>query len=633
MSVDSIAMSPIQQKKVLYFYKLVSEKSPFSLIRAVLSPRNMQIMSAHYQKLALLFVMGSLWILSAEYTLAPVTAQMGQAASKIINSLLPSTGVTQESSVAWQRLAYITDTFGPRFSGSDNLENALSWIRDTAKNIDHLQVSEMNTYIPAWVRGEESAYLLQPRKKKIHMVGLGMCTPGNATAEVFVVSGHEDLLANCSRAHGKIVLFNTIFTTYGVTVNTRINAGNWAYACGAVAALIRSVGPFSMQSPHTGYTNPSPIPSAAISLEDAAQIQRMYNRGQNPIVSLSLESVRMPDRLSRNIIIDLVGSERPEEYVLLSGHGDSWDNAEGAMDDGGGFVSAWEAVRTLSALGLQPKRTVRAVVWVNEENGGAGGNQYLKNLGPTGVLLNHSFVLETDSGAFQPWGLAVSCTTDAVEDGGKGSGINGGCNATRAQLQLIGTELLASIGSGSITTGGEGADIEPTCSTGVPCIGVKEIDPRLLIGENNPCTADARGDWSVPISSTMSTTYLPADTGYFFYHHTEADTMERIDPRQLNHMAAALAIWAYSVAELPTLLPRDDAVASANANLGPTKSGSGSISTGLLAGIILTCVFLLGLIVFFTCCSSVCRRSNVHKRDALATVDIDEEDEESIEFK
>lgn len=559
---------------------------------------------------------------------------MKTAAKQIINKLLPSSSiVTQESSVAWQRLAYITDTFGPRFSGSDNLENALSWIRDTARNVDNLQVSEMSTYIPAWVRGEESAYLLQPRRKKLHMVGLGMSTPGNATAEVFVVSGYEDLLMNCSKAKGKIVLFNTIFTTYGVTVSIRLNAGNWGHQCGAVAVLIRSVGPFSMQSPHTGYTNPSPIPSAAISLEDASQLQRMYNRGQMPIVSLSLESVRLPDRESRNIIIDLIGSELPSEYVLLSGHGDSWDIAEGAMDDGGGFISAWEAVRTLSVLGLRPKRTVRAVVWVNEENGGAGGNQYLKNLEPTGVLLNHSFVLETDSGAFQPWGIGVSCTTDTVADGGTGIGINGGCNATRAQLQLIGTELLSSIGSGSVTNNGEGADIAPTCSTGVPCIGVNVIDPRLLNGENNPCTADSRGDWTAPVSNTLSSTYLPVDTGYFFYHHTEADTMERIDPRQLNHIAAALATWAYSVADLPNLLPRDSSVNINDKNPSPATSSPSGISSSALIGIIIVCVCILGSIVFFTCFSTACRRRNAHKRDALATMDIDEEDEENIEFK
>ena len=563
------------------------------------------------------------------YTLAPVTDIMKSTAAKVIDELLPATGVTQASSTAWQRLAYLTDTFGPRFSGSSNLENALTWIHETALS-DSLKVTEMNTTVPKWVRGEEFGYLLQPRFKKLHLVGLGMCTPGNVTAKVFVVSGHDDLMQNCSAAKGTIVLFNVAFTDYGETVVIRYNAGVWAEQCGAVGALIRSIGPFSMQSPHTGLTSPSTIPSAAISIEDAAQLQRMFNRGQEPVVNLYLDSQTLPDSPSRNLLIDLVGSELPNEYVLISGHGDSWDIAEGAMDDGGGFVSAWEAVRVLRQLGMRPKRTIRAVVWVNEENGGAGGNQYLHDLNATGALQNHSMAIETDGGAFQPWGLSVSCATDGVST-------NGGCDAARAQLQLIGSTLLASIGSGSISSGGEGADIEPSCRTGIPCAGVNVVDMRLSTGENNPCTADSRGDWTAP-ASTLTSSYLPYDSGYFFYHHTESDTVERIDPRQLNHMSAALAIWAFSIAELPTLLPRDDKAAPSS-----SASSSSLLESGMTSGGIAALVLgLLAAVALAAYCLRHVRggslSSGFTRRDKLAVADMDEgwgaddDEEDTIEF-
>ena len=266
------------------------------------------------------------------YVQAPVTSDMINAASLIISTLLPTGttpgSVTNENSVAWQRLAYVTDTFGPRFSGSDALEAVLSWIVTTAR-ADGLTVTEQPTMIPKWVRGAESATLLSPRFKKLHMVGLGESSPGNVTAPVFVVGSNAELAANCSKAAGTIVLFDVVFTTYGETVPTRSNAGTWAVACGAVGALIRSVGPYSLQNPHTGFTDAAGIPAASISLEDAAQLRRMFERNQNPVVNLDMQSQMFPDSPSRNVLIDLVGTDFPDEIVLLSGHGDSWDVAEG----------------------------------------------------------------------------------------------------------------------------------------------------------------------------------------------------------------------------------------------------------------------------------------------------------------
>ena len=446
------------------------------------------------------------------YTQAPVTDDMRSAASKVISALLPTGltpgGVTNENSVAWQRLAYITDTFGPRFSGSAALEAALNWTVATARS-DGLRVTEQATLVPKWVRGAESATLLSPRYKKLHMVGLGESDPGNVTAPVFVVGSNSELQANCSKAAGTIVLFDVPFTTYGDTVPTRSNAGTWAVACGAVGALIRTVGPYSLQNPHTGFTNAAGIPTAAVSLEDASQLRRMFERGQAPVVNLAMESEHFPDSPSRNILIDLVGTELPDEITVISGHADSWDIAEGAMDDGGGFVTAWEAVRVLAKLGLRARRTIRAVLWVNEENGSAGGITYSQSVN----LSAHSFMSECDGGAFQPYGIGAQCLPSAD------------CSAAIAQLTTLGAGLLASIGSGNVSVGGDGTDIAPSCELGVVCAGFNVLDPRLTGDSNNPCMTDSMGAWTLP---TYSVSALPYDSQYFWIHHSAADTMERM---------------------------------------------------------------------------------------------------------
>jgi carboxypeptidase Q len=224
-------------------------------------------------------------------------------------------------------------------------------------------------------------------------------------------------------------------------------------------------------------------------------------------------------------------------------------------------VGAWEAVRTVAALGLAPKRTLRAVLWVNEENGDRGGEQYANDLGPAGdnSLAKHSFMFETDSGAFTPFGIGVSCAPTAD------------CGAAQAQLTLIGAALLSGIGSGNVSAGGGGTDVDPSCAvSGVPCIGLNVLDPRLSPDTNNPCIADSQGAWAAP-PWTYSAAAPPYDSQYFWVHHSEADTMERMDPRQLNHVAASLAIWAYAVAQLPALLPRDEPAPPA-----PAGSGGGA---------------------------------------------------------
>jgi carboxypeptidase Q len=251
------------------------------------------------------------------------------------------------------------------------------------------------------------------------------------------------------------------------------------------------------------------------------------------------------------------------------------------MDDGGGFVTAWEAVRAIKALGIKPKRTIRAVVYVNEENGDKGGDQYAKDLADVTYqgIANHSWAMETDIGPFAPYGIGVSCATGSD------------CGAAQAQLALIGAELLSGIGSGNVSAGGGGTDVGPTCALGVVCSGLNVLDPRLTSDTNNPCTADAMGVWGPP-SYDASNPQL-YDSQYFWVHHSEADTMERVDPRQLNHGAAALAVWAYAISQLPTLLPRDAPAPPAPAPAAAASdSGVTAIAGGAAGG--LAVVALLG---------------------------------------
>jgi carboxypeptidase Q len=447
---------------------------------------------------------------AAHAAVYPVTPDMRTGAAALIATLLPPAGVNQSSSI-WRRLSYITDTFGPRLSGSRALEDTLDYIAATAAAEDGLEVSQIPAWIPHWVRGNESCWMVAPRRKKLHFAGLGMSigTGGaDVTAPVLVVYGaspaeaYAALQAQCAAAAGTIVLFNVPFTTYGDTVGVRGSAGVWAAACGAVAALIRTIGPYSLQNPHTGSSTPASIPSGAVSLEDAAQMQRMQDRGQAIVVTLNMQAQQFNDTLSRNVILDLPGATKPEEVVMIGGHCDSWDLAEGAMDDGGGAVTSWEAVRVIGqcvAAGAcaRPARTIRAVMWVNEENGDRGGEAYAAALaggGPRG-LDKHSFALETDIGAFVPYGIGVSCSVAGTD-----------CGATVTQMTLIGAELLAGIGSGNVSVGGGGTDVEPSCNLGVPCMGTNVLDPRLTGDSNNPCINDAMGAWAPP---TFSVTNLP----------------------------------------------------------------------------------------------------------------------------
>ncbi len=330
-------------------------------------------------------------------------------------------------SSAYRRLGRLVDTFGPRLSGTASLEAAIDWILDAMKADGLENVRGEPVMVPRWVRGAESAELVKPRAAKLAMMGLGgsVGTPkAGITAPVLVVSSLDELTRRAAEAKGKIVLFDVPLTDYPVTRRVRTEGPSAAARVGAVACLIRSVASASIRSPHTGLTvydsTVAKIPAAALSVEDAMMLHRFQDRGEPVVVTLKMSARTLPDAPSRNVVAEIVGREKPDEVVVLGGHIDSWDVGQGAMDDGGGSVAAWEAVRLIHRLGLRPRRTVRVVLWTNEENGGKGGLAYRD--AHAAELAKHVLAMESDNGAFNPKGYVL---------GGLGFGRRGGAAGGR----------------------------------------------------------------------------------------------------------------------------------------------------------------------------------------------------------
>ena len=432
----------------------------------------------------------------------PVARDFKAVADRIIDAALA------DSAGAWNTLARFTDYSGSRLSGSPALERGIDWLLAEMKTSGLDGVHPEPAMVPHWVRGHESATLVAPRAQNLPMLGLGgsIGTPkGGAQAEVLVVTSFDDLTAKASQAKGKIVLFDVPFTNYGQTVAYRGGGASAAAKVGAIAALVRSVTPYSMRTPHTGAMNYAPdvakIPTAAITVEDAMMIHRMVNRGERVVVRLEMEAQTLPDAPSRNVVGEVRGREHPDEVVVFGGHIDSWDVGQGAMDDGGGVVVAWEALKLLKKLGLTPRRTIRVVGWTNEENGDRGGIAYADS--HKADAAKHVLAIESDGGVFSPTGFGFT-----------------GSDSARAILRDV-SSLLARIGAGNLGANGGGADVGPLGQLGVPMMGL-EVD----------------------------------GSKYFWFHHTDADTMDKLNPAEMQRCVAVMAVMAYVVAEMPTRLPR-----------------------------------------------------------------------------
>ncbi len=454
-----------------------------------------------------IFLMVSLFIISCSPN-GGNKNELGEIAKKFQKNGNLIIDKAMSDSQGYDRLGEMLDTFGPRFSGSTNLEKALEWIIDEMNKDGLDNVHGEEVMVPKWVRGKESATMTAPWEKNLAILGLGGSVgtgPRGLDGEVFVVNSFEDLKARSIEAKGKIILYNVPFTTYGETVQYRYRGASEAAKVGGIASLIRSVGPYSMNTPHTGTSayedDVKKIPHAALTLEDAAMMGRMADRGLTIKVSLYMEGKSFGDVPSQNVMGEIIGSQYPDEVIVLGGHIDSWDAGQGAHDDGGGCVASWQAVKLIKDLGLKPKRTIRAVMWTNEENGLRGGEAYRD--AHLNELDNHILAMESDAGVFKPSGFGFSGTDESLKI-----------------LQDIGT-LLYRIDSGIITKGGGGADIGPIMREGVPGMGLNVDGSR-----------------------------------YFWYHHTPADTYDKVDKDEFNRCVATMALMAYVVADMEERLPR-----------------------------------------------------------------------------
>jgi carboxypeptidase Q len=408
---------------------------------------------------------------------------------------------------AWQRLAYLTDTFGNRLAGSQALADAIDWaVAEMAKDgLDYVRKDAVK--VPHWVRGAESLEVTAPHRVRLPVLGLGLSvgTPAEGIeADALVVDSFLTLEQRASEARGKIVVFNQPFKGYGPTVAYRVNGASQAAEAGALAVLIRSVGLDGLRTLHTGmltYREGVPkIPAAAISGEDADRLSRMAARGERIRLKLTMGAEMLPDADSANVIAEIRGREKPEEIVVVGGHFDSWDVGAGATDDGGGAVAAWEVARLLKRLDLRPRRTIRVVLFTNEENGLRGGLDYRDRY--RADLSRHVLMIESDAGVFAPVGFGLSANETA-----------------RAQITAI-ASLLVSINATHVAASGGGADIGPSVTAGrIPAMSL-DVD----------------------------------GSKYFLIHHTEADTIDKIEPADIAKCAAAMASMAYVVADMPTRL-------------------------------------------------------------------------------
>lgn len=423
----------------------------------------------------------------------------------------------REDNDAWLKLQELCDDIGHRLGGSESLEQAIDWAVEELESDGQENVRTEGVTVRKWVRGNEFCEMVSPRRLRIEMLGLGGSIgtgKEGIEADVVVVSSKDELDALSDEAvTGKIVVFNaampryseTSGSGYGQTVQYRTNGARWAAERGGVAALVRSVTAYSLDSPHTGAMRYSggpdveKVPAAAISVEAATLLARLQARGKTPRVKLFMEAHDAGEAPSHNVLAEIVGSEKPEEIVVIGGHIDSWDVGTGAHDDGTGCVAAMEALNILRKLGLKPRRTIRVVLWTNEENGIAGALNYL-NRHQDEV---HVAGIESDSGGFSPQGLSIDMEDKRKEE------------VAADQLREI-LKLLQPINATRVTTGFSGVDVGQLKPLGTACMGLS-VDGRL----------------------------------YFNTHHTHADTVDKVDPDQLTDCAITMAVAAYVLADMP----------------------------------------------------------------------------------
>jgi carboxypeptidase Q len=427
------------------------------------------------------------------------------------------------SSYGYDELSYLTDSIGPRLTGSPQHQAAVDYVSAEMRKLG-LEVTLEKVTVPHWARGQEHAELISypgqsgSLQQRIILTALGhsVATPADGlAADVVVVKDLDELHAlGASKVQGKIVLFNAVYDTrlrdagypleaYGDAVKYRGTGPVEAAKLGAAAALVRSVGSADYRLPHTGLTiydpNVKSIPAAAVTSEDADLLDRLTKRG--PVrMRLTLSTQMLAPVTGYNVIADLKGTASPEEFVIVSGHLDSWDLGTGALDDGAGVAVAMQAVQTIHQLNLRPRRTIRFIAWVDEEGGVSGGRQYAKEY-PASA---HFATIESDLGAGHPVGFLTDASQEALD-------LFQPIAPVLQRLGVVATRVAAEAG----------ADTSPLSFSGVPGFG--------------------------PLMDSRS---------YFDYHHTAADTLDKVDPKALRENGALMSVLAYALATMSQPLPR-----------------------------------------------------------------------------
>jgi carboxypeptidase Q len=423
---------------------------------------------------------------------------------------------------AYRQLSHLTENIGPRQTGSPQATAAAQYVADELRKLG-LDVRLQPVTVPHWVRGAETAALIEypgmvpGATQKVVLTALGGSTstpPDGLTADVVAVDNFDELEAlGRDKVAGKIVLFNELFdkqkaaaglafASYGEAVRYRATGPKSGADLGAVAALVRSVGNADYRLPHTGFSLPAGIPAAAVTAEDADLIEHLSAEGKVRM-HLTLTPQKLPDESSYNVIADLKGSDHPEQIVVVSGHLDSWDLGTGAIDDGAGVVIAMETAEILQRLHLRPARTLRVIAWMDEETGGSGSRAYTAEY--SADFPHHVAAIESDSGAAHPLGFEVKSTAAVLDS----------LRPLQSVLQSIGATVFQA------TSYSPGADITAMSDAGVPTFGVMQ-DSRT----------------------------------YFNYHHTAADTLDKVVPSELRENAAAMAVLGYALANMKDSLPR-----------------------------------------------------------------------------
>jgi carboxypeptidase Q len=414
-----------------------------------------------------------------------------------------------EKGKSYEWLRELTTKIGGRLSGSANAAKAVVWGKNLMEQQGFDRVFLQDVMVPHWVRGaKEEAYILNGKQKTpVPLVALGssVATPKKGiTAEVIEVQNFQELRAlGKEKCQGKIIFFNrpmdakkiNTFEAYGGAGDQRRSGANEAAKLGAVGAIVRSLSSTLNDYPHTGSMNYGTgvalIPAAAISTNAAELLSKTLKENPQTQFFFKQNCETLADEPSHNVVGEIKGSEKPEEIIVVGGHLDSWDLAQGAHDDGTGIVQSLEVLRLFKTLGIRPKHTIRVVFFMNEENGVKGGQKYAELAKQSNE--KHLFAVESDEGGFTP----------------RGFGIQGAKPEQLSHIQKF-SKLLVPYGLTDIDKGSGGVDITPLAPQGVVLIGFKPDAHR-----------------------------------YFEYHHTTIDTFDKVNQRELEMGAASMAALIY----------------------------------------------------------------------------------------